>query len=156
MAHIFFGLYLQFIILIVFISCLTIEVYITRFKALHFIFCYEDYYIVFQHLEKCSTFFVITKHFWLINLFYGLIVYACCSHCIPALFILPSFEAQFLISFWSSFLNRLQTLKGHGRKVSSCASDRQGKLIVSGGLDCFVFVWRAASGEKLCDFNIGR
>ncbi|XP_055874450.1 telomerase protein component 1-like isoform X1 [Biomphalaria glabrata] len=51
--------------------------------------------------------------------------------------------------------HRLQTLKGHGRKVSSCASDRQGKLIVSGGLDCFVFVWRAASGEKLCDFNIG-
>ncbi|KAH9524948.1 hypothetical protein Btru_028330 [Bulinus truncatus] len=51
--------------------------------------------------------------------------------------------------------HRLQTLKGHNRKVASCASDAQGKLVASGGWDCFVFVWKAANGEKMCDFNVG-
>ncbi|XP_012935535.1 telomerase protein component 1 [Aplysia californica] len=50
--------------------------------------------------------------------------------------------------------HRIHTLKGHGRRVNSCASDSQGKLIASGGWDCMVNVWNTAKGDKLCEFNI--
>lgn len=47
-------------------------------------------------------------------------------------------------------------LKDHNRRVNSCASEHSGRLVASGGWDCSVFVWKAASAEKLCEFDVGR
>ncbi|CAG5115663.1 unnamed protein product, partial [Candidula unifasciata] len=69
--------------------------------------------------------------------------------------ILCSASADTTLSMWDvENKHRIHTLKGHGRRVNSCAADSRGKLIASGGWDCYVFVWNT-SGEKMCEFDTG-
>ncbi|KAK3603040.1 hypothetical protein CHS0354_037788 [Potamilus streckersoni] len=51
--------------------------------------------------------------------------------------------------------HRLHVLKGHQRRVNSCASDISGKLLVTGSWDCTAKVWSVDKGEQLCFFRVG-
>lgn len=69
---------------------------------------------------------------------------------------LCSASADCTLSIWNvEQQHRLCTLKGHSRRVNSCASDLNGKLIASGSWDCTVIVWHATeSGNRLCTLEV--
>ncbi|GFS23877.1 telomerase protein component 1 [Elysia marginata] len=71
--------------------------------------------------------------------------------------LLCSASADCTLSLWDlENKHRISTLKGHNRRVNSCASDTQGKLVASGSWDCTVIVWKATeSANKLCTLEVG-
>ncbi|GFO40942.1 telomerase protein component 1, partial [Plakobranchus ocellatus] len=71
--------------------------------------------------------------------------------------LLCSASADCSLSLWDvENQHRIFNLRGHSRRVNSCASDQQGKLVASGSWDCTVIVWNVkGSGNKLCSLDIG-
>ena len=51
------------------------------------------------------------------------------------------------------FMSRVSMMHRHKRRVGSCASDPAGKLIVSVGWDCAVYVWNAKDGKQVCELK---
>ena len=62
---------------------------------------------------------------------------------------LCSASADKTLSLWDAHSgHRIEVIKKHRRRVSSCSADTSGKHIVSVGWDCGIYIWSASDGKS--------